>query len=263
MSKRQTIIRVQHGRDNPYFMVRRDTAQDARLTFEARGVLFYLLSKPDHWEVSVTDLMREGRCGRDRIKRIIIELEALGYLKRAQIQGDDGKFGCNEYTIYERPQPLTEKPSTDKPSTENPLHREYREEESTDSKESSSPTSGDESAVVEPTKPPRKRSAKQQELDAMIEALASALGFQRESITASMWSELRGAGKELITAHATPADIPDLHAWCSQQGWTSWGARAMSKHWPKFLKTRQPVTVAATYGAQSTTATYEQMLEVA
>ena len=37
---------------------------DTRLSWAARGMLAYLLSRPAHWEVRVTDLQRGGNMGR-------------------------------------------------------------------------------------------------------------------------------------------------------------------------------------------------------
>lgn len=83
----------------------------------------------------------------------------------------------------------------------------------------------------------RKRSAKQQEQDAMIEALVDALGLIRETITNSMWSELRGAAKELLEGKAKPEDMAGLHAWCTRQRWSgNWGAFAMAKNWPHYCR---------------------------
>lgn len=83
----------------------------------------------------------------------------------------------------------------------------------------------------------RQRSAKQQELDAMIEALVAALGLIRATITNSMWSELRGAAKELIEGEAKPEDMTRLHAWCTRQKWSgNWGAFAMAKNWPHYCR---------------------------
>lgn len=129
MSEKTRIIRAPRDSSNPYFMARRLTAQDSRLSFEARGVLMYLLSKHDDWQIQLGDLMREGACGRDRIKRIIRELEKYGYLRRNQPQDDLGKFAQSEYWLYEAPlteNPLTVNPSTDQPLTENPAHT-YKE----------------------------------------------------------------------------------------------------------------------------------------
>ena len=58
-----TIIRAPRSAEHPYFACRRAPAQDEALSWEARGVLWYLLSKPDDWIILESDLMRGGDQG--------------------------------------------------------------------------------------------------------------------------------------------------------------------------------------------------------
>lgn len=113
MSERITIIRAAHDHENPYFMMRRDTAQDAQLSYEARGILAYLLSKPSDWRVMVPDLERTG-CKRDKVYRVLRELTASKYVKRVPVR-QGGKFVGVEYHVYEAP--FTEIPDTVLPDT--------------------------------------------------------------------------------------------------------------------------------------------------
>lgn len=52
-----TIIRVKH-RHGPYVVIDRRVLEDKRLTWAARGILGYLLAKPNDWELRVEDLRR-------------------------------------------------------------------------------------------------------------------------------------------------------------------------------------------------------------
>lgn len=118
-SRQITIMRAKHG-ELPYFMMNRSTAQDAKLSWEARGVLAYLLSKPDDWIITLSDLQQN--CGRDKARNILSELIKYGYVtKTEQVKKERGRFDNITYQVHERP--FTEKPSTVGPSTENPtLH---------------------------------------------------------------------------------------------------------------------------------------------
>ena len=136
-AKARTIFRVQHGKDNPYFMMRRRTAQDSCLSFDARGVMAYLLSKPDNWEVNREDLMNEGRIGKDRLKRITDELKEAGYLTVEIEHGEKGKFSGTSYTVYEAPRnqenyPDADNPYTVQPDADNPPHIYNRSSHNTD-----------------------------------------------------------------------------------------------------------------------------------
>lgn len=114
-----TIRRAIHGEGNPYFMMHRATAQDKQLSYEARGMLAYFLSKPDDWSVQVHDLLLIKKGGRDKIYSIINELVEQSYLEKpTKYQGDNGRWQWTDYIVHERP--CTGKPYTDKPYTENP-----------------------------------------------------------------------------------------------------------------------------------------------
>lgn len=244
MSKRQasnniTIIRSRHDTEERYFVMRRATAQDARLSFQARGMLIYLLSKPDDWKVKEGDLMREGECGRDRIRKIIEELIEYGYLKREQSRttDDSGKtfYGEMIYTIFENPFQSPENQFTESQPTENPTHTNNRKEQTTEENRLAQETA----PVSPPEKPKRQRSAGQQRLDAMVDAMVLAFGLVRETVTKKKWAEFRGASSELLEAHATPEDIPGIYAECVKRGWQNFSAYGLSKAWPDYCRDRQ------------------------
>lgn len=110
-----SVIRVHHDENNPYFIMIRSSAQDSRLSFDARGVLTYLLSKPNDWQVSPADIQREGDIGREKCAGILNQLEEYGYIiVERNTKNHDGTFSGNRYTVYEKPytvQPLTVKPT--------------------------------------------------------------------------------------------------------------------------------------------------------
>lgn len=115
-----TIKRAPHDKDNPYKMIRQATLEDSRLSWEARGMVGYLLMKPDDWEITIPDLVREGKCGRDKTYRIVGELVQLGYLERVDVR-DGGKFSDTTYHLNEAgTPPCPEKPDTVEPLPEKP-----------------------------------------------------------------------------------------------------------------------------------------------
>lgn len=135
-SKNNTIIRTSK-RENPYVMIDKYGLNDERLSWKAKGLLVYLLSKPDDWQVYESDLVKRAADGRDAVRTGLKELMEYGYLSRRQIRGENGSFGHMEYIVYERPivdeitangksvngenEPQTENPSTVKPAPEKPL----------------------------------------------------------------------------------------------------------------------------------------------
>ena len=67
------VIRVRK-RPNNFVMLDKTFLEDDRLSFKAKGILAYLLSKPDNWKVIVGEsgevFQRRKICGICRIKRV-------------------------------------------------------------------------------------------------------------------------------------------------------------------------------------------------
>ena len=95
-----SIIRV--VKDSKYFAASNEPFNDERLSWEARGVMGYLLSKPDNWQVMFNDLVNNGPAGEKMIRRILKELQEYGYLKRKKSRQPDGRFVWVS-TVYETP----------------------------------------------------------------------------------------------------------------------------------------------------------------
>lgn len=124
MSKDKTVVRVVK-RENPFVQIDKTPINDERLSWKAKGLLVYLLSKPDDWTIMISDLIKRAKDGRDSIYAGLKELEVTGYLSRRRDRDENGKFLPIEYTVYETPQhrdliegkPLPDFPDTDIPST--------------------------------------------------------------------------------------------------------------------------------------------------
>jgi len=88
-----------------------------KLSWEARGVLVYLLSKPDGWECRSYDLVNQGPAGKHIIRRILKELQENGYLHRFRESEGPGKI-LWVTEVYESPKINTSYRSPDiTPST--------------------------------------------------------------------------------------------------------------------------------------------------
>ncbi|MFW9871895.1 MAG: helix-turn-helix domain-containing protein [Candidatus Thorarchaeota archaeon] len=111
------IIRTKKDKENPYVIINKTSLNNKEMTWQAKGLLTYLLSLPDDWTINVTDLIKRSKNGKDSTYSIINELIEFGYISREQIRAK-GKFTQIIYTVYEKP--LTEKPLTGNPDTVNP-----------------------------------------------------------------------------------------------------------------------------------------------
>jgi len=110
-------LRTPHDKENPYVCISKTLAEGSGLSAEARGVMLYLLSKPNDWDVNALDLCREFDSSEGRIYRIINELIAKGFLERKIIRDSATKrIIKSQYSILESPQ--VEKPQVEKPQVE-------------------------------------------------------------------------------------------------------------------------------------------------
>ena len=121
-----TIYRVVKSKDNPYVMIDRRPIENPKLSFKAKGILAYALSRPDGWEFNLADLKNHCTDGRDAIRAGLTELREAGHLEYTQ-ERKSGKFSNGRILVYEIPLsepqaelPCTDFPHTDKPLTENP-----------------------------------------------------------------------------------------------------------------------------------------------
>ncbi len=121
-----SIIRTAHNQENPYVMLNKTPLSDRNLSWAAKGLWSFLISKKDDWKVSVAHLSKifigKGG-GRDAIYSLLDELIEQGYCERkGQSQNIKGQFSSFEYIIYEFKiiSPLTGSPEADEPDTDLP-----------------------------------------------------------------------------------------------------------------------------------------------
>ncbi len=94
---------------------------DKNMSFDTKGLLCYILSKPDDWIVYKRQLMKEFGIGRTMMDRMFKEMENCGYLVISKmLRGEDGSFKGNAYLFYDQ-SIFTDarNPTTDNPTTEN------------------------------------------------------------------------------------------------------------------------------------------------
>lgn len=120
-----SIIRAPRPQSN-FYLLDKKISEDHRLSWAARGVLIFLLGKPDHWVVSTQHLINETASsakplGRDAVRGLLAELIGAGYLRRVLSRNDGGKLGGYDYEVSEQwVTPETEKPGPVQPATDLP-----------------------------------------------------------------------------------------------------------------------------------------------
>jgi hypothetical protein len=91
-------------RENPFVQLDKTFLNDESISWSARGILAYILSKPDDWKIRQQDLINRSPDGKTKVERAKLELMAAGYLNWFQEKEEDGQFGEWVYEVYERPE---------------------------------------------------------------------------------------------------------------------------------------------------------------
>lgn len=79
-------------REKSFVTIENGMFHDANLSFKAKGILGYVLTKPDGWIVRIPDLMNHSTDGEKAIRSGIKELREKGYLRFFRTQTPDGKW---------------------------------------------------------------------------------------------------------------------------------------------------------------------------
>ncbi|GIV03584.1 MAG: hypothetical protein KatS3mg015_2414 [Fimbriimonadales bacterium] len=90
-------------RPHGFAVIDRRTLADERLSWAARGLLAYLLSLPDDWQVRPGHLAGRAPCSDYRLRQALAELQACGYARVQRRRGRDGKLAGSTWLIAERP----------------------------------------------------------------------------------------------------------------------------------------------------------------
>lgn len=82
-----------------FTLISNEVIQDASISFAARGLLTYLLSLPENWELNVKDLIQRSPAGRDAVYTLLNELITHGFIKRLKSKLKNGRFSWR-YDVY-------------------------------------------------------------------------------------------------------------------------------------------------------------------
>ena len=70
------ILKVKR-REHGFAIMTRSALEDHNLSFKARGIYAYLMTKPESWTINMKDLQR-GKDGREAVQTGLKELQAVG-----------------------------------------------------------------------------------------------------------------------------------------------------------------------------------------
>jgi hypothetical protein len=116
--------------DSNFYILDKSISEDETLSWAARGLLVFLLGKPDNWRISVEHLKRQTQesakpTGRDGIYSLLMELMNAGYIRRTAARDELGKMAGYDYFVSEtrlfdsprRTEPITDSPCPAEPYT--------------------------------------------------------------------------------------------------------------------------------------------------
>lgn len=103
------IIRVKK-KDDPYVRIDKHFINDPTLSLKAKGIMTYLLSKPDSWHVRIGDLVNQNKDGEKAVRSGIHELIDARYLAPDITRDDITRHITKyDYIVSERPLPQNKK----------------------------------------------------------------------------------------------------------------------------------------------------------
>lgn len=85
------IVRAERPRES-FTVISNTVINNHRLTLRARGLLIWILSKPDHWTVTNAGIAQQMPEGREAIRTAMAELEQAGYVQRRRRQDERGRW---------------------------------------------------------------------------------------------------------------------------------------------------------------------------
>lgn len=77
--------------------------RDQALSIEARGLLALLMTYADDWTFVFEHIQNIAQVGRDKLRNMLRELEAAGYVTREVIRGEGGRVSGTEWVITDEP----------------------------------------------------------------------------------------------------------------------------------------------------------------
>lgn len=98
-----STFRIRKDKDNPYVMLNKEFLDDSNLSWKSKGLLAYLLSLPDDWQIYESEIVNHAKDGKDSLKSAIKELIQLGYIERTRERDEKGMLKGYNYSVYERP----------------------------------------------------------------------------------------------------------------------------------------------------------------
>lgn len=134
------MIKVNIINDSGYVQIWNASMRDRRISADARGVLAYMLTHDEEFELSYQTLYDEFRQKKHWVLRVLNELKEFGYLKVTPRKAEKGKFAGWDWKVFgksqekdfrqlEKTEKTEEVGKTEKPKVGKTVSRENRPSE--------------------------------------------------------------------------------------------------------------------------------------
>jgi len=128
------LIRLEQKLDKGFKTICLEPIENSSLSWRAKGLHTYLISRPPGWKLWYADLEQRSTEGKTAIGTAVKELKAAGYLRIDKLRDENQRVIGSRWTVAQTPSlllsmdephpdsPDTDKPNTDGPDTVNQLH---------------------------------------------------------------------------------------------------------------------------------------------
>ena len=96
------IEKLRQGDEVPFTQVSNAMLTDRRLSLKCKGLLAYMLSKPEDWQFNVRSMSAELAENKDTVARILKVLIEARYVTREEIR-ENGQVKGYVYSVYQSP----------------------------------------------------------------------------------------------------------------------------------------------------------------
>lgn len=98
------IVKIAQRQTN-YLVLQKVCLEERHLSWGAKGLHSYLMSKPSNWEININHLVKESRQGKTAVYSLINELIEAGFIKRKEKRDpNSNRFQGVSYIVYELPE---------------------------------------------------------------------------------------------------------------------------------------------------------------
>ncbi len=113
----------------PFAQIANIVLNDPNLTFKAKGLYAYMISKPDNWNFTIQSIASQVKDGKASIQAGIKELKESGWIKYYKYKNGSGVYWIRNDVVGFKPKPenrtkaneshIPKKPYTENPDLEN------------------------------------------------------------------------------------------------------------------------------------------------